>query len=452
MLSNFPTISSVIARHEEFLNSNEGWTILSTAIPISKIDEKGKDACFEEIKNQSVENWPNQMLTCIVDTSLTDIIVKCVYNGYRRKGTYRTPGQIRTILNTPNFEYGYTALKIADSNPLKISAIGKRRIVEESLKAIESMIKNRTDLQEKMLTYARIKGLHSALNTFATMPLCINNIDGTFRMEKGTYIKPAKYIAAIFETEFTQDEISVIAGDIADRLRELYHKDDTDIVSVSSYPSEIYTLPTNESMESCMIDMDQRFFSLYDDMTDTGIAYIVQDGELVARALLHNRVLDENTGEVYKIMDRIYYADSDYLAIMKLWAKENGYLRKESQSANIYEFIAPNGELKHLDNISIACNLRKYQYRFAPYMDTFFLLDTLHPTKLRSQRDNNTEEPTEYVNVRHTEGYVKWLCYTDTKCCKCGEYIYTPDSEHRRVNDKYYCADCVRRMRQEQEA
>ena len=85
-------------------------------------------------------------------------------------------------------------------------------------------------------------------------------------------------------------------------------------------------------------------------------------------------------------------------------------------------------------------------------MDTFFLLDTLHPTKLRSQQDYETEELTKYVHVRHTEGYVKWLCRTDTKCCKCGEYIYLPDEEYRKVNDNYYCEACVREMRKNQAA
>ena len=449
MLSNFPSISAAISKHNAYLSNEDGWKIVSMAVPISKIDEKGRDACFEEIKNQSVENWPDQMRTCLVDTTLEDIIVKCVYNGYRRKGMFRTTGQIRTIMRDPNFEYPYTLLKIAESNPLKISAISKKVVVAPALAAIEKLIDRSENNFDKFITYAKVKGLHCALNSFYTMP-CNTVVTEEFRVAKGTYIKPAKYITSVFGPEFTKDEISVIAGDIADRLRELCHKDDTDVVQVSNRPSEIYTLPTDEGMDSCMIDMDSRFFELYDDMPDTSIAYIMQDDELVARALLHNRVMDENTGEAYKIMDRIYYADSDSLAIMKLWAKKNGYLRKETQSANIYEFITPEGSVKTLNNISIECDLHKHQYRFAPYMDTFFLLDTLHPTKLRSQQDYETEELTKYVHVRHTEGYVKWLCRTDTKCCKCGEYIYLPDEEYRKVNDNYYCEACVREMRKNQ--
>lgn len=448
----YELLQSAIDQCNEYLNSDEGWKIVSYAVPISRIDEIGRDAALEEIKNQSVDNWHERMNTLTIDDKLVDIMCNCLYRGYIRKGASAIKSAIRAKIHSPSFDYPFTYLKIASSNPTKISGIRKDRIKPYLLGFIESSLA-RTGKAADMASTMKIKGLHYTLNMYSSLPGCIGYIPEDFREKKGTYLKPAKFLKAVFGEDFSSSEISTIAGEIADKLREIAHKGDTGEVQVSNMPSEIYTWATDEGMDSCMSELATSYFRLYDNMPNTRIAYIVDSdtGYLVARALIHDRVVDEYTGKVYKMMDRIYYANSDWLAIMIVWAKQNGYLRKASQSADEYTFITPEGDDVYLSNISVDCGeIKKAQFSNVPYVDTFPVFDTKHPTRLYSREDYEVTD-TDYVKLRSTEGYIRWLCTSEEVCAHCKRHIHdTETCKEIRHHGKTLCLECYQAEQQKE--
>ena len=161
------------------------------------------------------------------------------------------------------------------------------------------------------------------------------------------------------------DEMSLICDALAAKAREILSKHYD--VQVSSKPSEIYTMPSD--FKSCMIGLNKEKFLIYDDIEATSIAYIVgEDNMLKARALLYNTTFYKKP---MKIMDRIYYHDSYYLAAMVKWANEHGYWHKTRQSMDWYQFINAKGEVKSFRSLRIPAPNIRHRYIDTPYIDTF---------------------------------------------------------------------------------
>ena len=160
-------------------------------------------------------------------------------------------------------------------------------------------------------------------------------------------------------------ELSLICDKLAEKAREIMAKQYK--VQVSNTPSEVYIMPSD--FKSCMIGLSKEKFLIYDDIAATSIAYIVgEDNLLKARALLHETTYYKKP---MKIMDRIYYHDSYYLAAMVKWANEHGYWHKTRQAMDWYHFTNSKGEMKVFRSLRIPAPNIKHRYIDTPYIDTF---------------------------------------------------------------------------------
>lgn len=469
---HLPFVHSVVSSFSRYLQNLDASTNTPTIMgdpclnqPIRVKDKcGGYDGVKEYLLGQTLENWHENMATT-VSKRLQKVIVKAVKAGFTRKGSQIDDAEIIAVLHL-NFRdmffgnsYDYTALDIAESNPLKISGIRKVRIAEPFLNNLESaMATNRMHYSGSSVRawfehQCKYRGLHWALAFFAES--C--SIDASFREEKGTYIKPAKIVKYFFGEYFSDDEISVIAGKIASELRLMAYKD-VSIVQVSEDVASVYKTDTSSSLESCMAyeDIPSYRFKIYNDIKSCKIAYIVEHGLLVARALLWDDVTDEETGEKYKIMDRIYSADDDVLAVMQNWAIKNGYTRKARQALHVRDFIKPTGEEVFLKTLSVPCRVEAGLYKEVPYIDTFAYCDMENPYKLVSSvrgrllsQEVDEDIAEGHIIMQTTVGRVSWICASSFHCEKCREII--PVGQIEWAYDHPYCERCFAEYNEELE-
>ena len=140
-------------------------------------------------------------------------------------------------------------------------------------------------------------------------------------------------------------------------------------VEVSDKPSTIYAM--HSAFRSCMTDKRQETFEIYDAVPGIKIAYIKSQDVLWARALLHESTYYRKP---IKLMDRIYFADSYYLAAMKKFAKDNGYWYKTAQALDWDEYTDGFGNKKRFSGLKIPTGDILHKFLCAPYIDTFYNL------------------------------------------------------------------------------
>ena len=418
-MTQFPVLKGIIDEFTEYLNGKDGWQIITGACTQHQINTLGRDACLEELKAQTVDNWVDNMQAEIIDDRLMDVIVKCVQRMYAAKNVVTHIPALKRKLMHNSASYRYTSIKIADTDFRRMSGIKKSLAVFPSLENLEKYLREEHfgNERQKFAVYLYAKGLHAALNYY-TEWFFGELFSPEFRETKGTYLKPVKLVRMVFGDDFDSSELSTLAGYIADGLRELHFRNDTDRVELSEYPSEIYTLNADSEFPSCMADKPESWFKLYDALPNTCIAYIFEDGLLKARALIHDEVLDLDTGNTYRIMDRIYAENADYFALMKVWARKNGYYTKNEQASDVHWYTCPEDEsTKSLPNICIPCDFTKEQFENIPYVDTFYLLDINDPTKLYSQKQYHDGEgpykERKFIDLHTACGTVNWLCRTE---------------------------------------
>jgi hypothetical protein len=98
---------------------------------------------------------------------------------------------------------------------------------------------------------------------------------------------------------------------------------------------------------------------------------IDETGTVKSRALLWESAQDEN-GNTYKVMDRIYSVYEHEVTSFKKWAVENGYIYKYEQSAKSERlFVTPSG----VKEILLKVKLDNWKLRKYPYIDTFKFLN-----------------------------------------------------------------------------
>lgn len=415
-MTQFPVLKGIIDEFNEYLNGKDGWEIITSACTQHQIDTLGRDMCLENIKAQTVDNWKDNMWSMVIDDTLVDILTRCIQRMYKVKWVAMTTHAIKKKIIFSAEAYKFTSLKIADTDFRKMSGIKKELAILPLLEKIEEYLKEEKygNERQKFEVMITSKGLHHTLNSYAEW-FCDKAFSAEFREAKGTYLKPAKFVRTIFGEHFGDTEISILASNIADKLREAHFKSDTDRVELSENPSEIYTLASDSEFPSCMADKPESWFKLYDALPNTCIAYIFEDGLLRARALVHDEVLDLDTGNTYRIMDRIYAENANCLALMKVWARKNGYYIKSEQASDVHWYTCPEDDsTKGLLNICIPCNFTKEQFECIPYVDTFYLLDINNPTRLYSQRQYNDGEgpykERKFIDLQTTFGKVDWLC------------------------------------------
>ncbi len=124
---------------------------------------------------------------------------------------------------------------------------------------------------------------------------------------------------------------------------------------------------------SCMRHAERnRFMELYAINPDKVKMIINTEGDkLRTRALLWEECSDRN-GNVFKVMDRIYYTYDHEIEAFKKWAIDNGYLHKLDQSSRserlFYNGIVPN-------RMDLTVRLDNHKIDYYPYLDTFKFYD-----------------------------------------------------------------------------
>lgn len=190
--------------------------------------------------------------------------------------------------------------------------------------------------------------------------------------------KEVEKFANLFRSVVTKPlfDLKVVKGEA---IRGYYHYE--------SYASDRGTLGA-----SCMKhDSCQKYLGLYTENSDVISMLVMTNpyGELMGRALLWNF-------SSYKIMDRIYtICDEDLSFYFKRWATQNGYLYKSEQNWFNTLFFEQIGQKRQ--ELKLEVNLRTFDFRYYPYMDTFKFFNP------------NTGTLTNYM----TDGYFETLCSSE---------------------------------------
>lgn len=279
-------------------------------------------------------------------------------------------------------------------------------------------------------------------------------------LSKRQIIKPVKFLRAAFPA-LTEKQAALVGQTVADMFRQEFLKS-IEAVRVANYPSEIYTGNYTSSLRSCMKNKDEEMFELYDDLPNTRIAYIINgddDRYIIARALLHDEVRNEDTGEIIKVMDRIYAEDGDCEAMMINYAKAHGYYRKIRQALDVTRYVAPDmkpgDDYVDLERMSIAApHCKPDMYSLVPYIDTFNEYATATPGRLYTSLTDEQRESGRCFTLCNDDGEVEGFTMKTEKCIHCNctinlndpkSYFLTEDNDYVCNNcfeDKYFQCDC----------
>lgn len=268
-------------------------------------------------------------------------------------------------------------------------------------------------------------------------------------LSKRQLIKPVKFLRAAFPA-LTEKQAALVGQTVADVFRQEFLKS-IEAVKVANYPSEIYTGNYTSSLRSCMKNKDEEMFELYDDLPNTRIAYIVDDEDryIMARALLHDDVRNEDTGEIIKVMDRIYAEDGDCEAMMINYAKAHGYYRKIRQALNVDRYVAPDmkpgDDYVDLERMSIAApHCKPDTYSLVPYIDTFNEYATATPGRLYTSLTDEQRESGRCFTLCNEDGEVEGFTLKTEKCihCNCTINLNDPESYFLTEDNEYVCNDC----------
>jgi hypothetical protein len=279
-----------------------------------------------------------------------------------------------------------------------------------------------------------------------------------FIKDKGTYIKIGKLLKALLP-DMPIDKVNIISQKINTKLRSRGVMQ-YDEIKTSSTPSEIYTLQHNNSISSCMTDQEASFFHLYDDLENCKIAYHITSGLITGRALLWSCVDIGN--ESVPVMDRIYYANDNILALFKAWASKYGYAHKLSQSIGDVNLVHPDGLINSYNMAINTHDLIASDYTHVPYLDTFNRYTELDQTLSNFKRYDTLLQETDGSDSENiitapiykcthcgeravnTEDELCEYCmdnhYTWVDCCECrvlNDDVYWVESE-----DRYICGNC----------
>lgn len=270
-------------------------------------------------------------------------------------------------------------------------------------------------------------------------------------MSKRQIIKPVKFLRAAFPA-LTEKQAALVGQTVADMFRQEFLKS-IEAVKVSNIPSLIYTGNYTSSLRSCMKNKDEEMFELYDDLPNTRIAYITdgdEDGCIIARALLHDEVRNEDTGEIIKVMDRIYAEDGDCEAMMINYAKAHGYYRKIRQALNVDRYVAPDmkpgDDYVDLPNMSIAApHCKPNTYSLVPYIDTFNEYSTATPERLYTSLTDEQRSGSRCFVLCNEDGEVERFTTKTEKCihCRCTIDVNDPESYFLTEDNDYVCNDCI---------
>lgn len=352
-----------------------------------------------------------------------------------------------------NFPFDYTNLQVSEVDPCKIAGVRKRLIGREAAKFINDTLEAQKNgeyvhWQHRFEEWER-EILRDTVAYFLTKR--VQSVDRSKMVKSQTVLKPVKILKTMYP-HIDNDNLSVVGGYIADGLRERKQAiESTWELYLWDTPSEIYHTIHSPSLQSCMkaMDIDRdgnrvgNSFELYDDLPNTSIL-VCRDGRYVAgRALVHKKVENMDTGEVFGLMDRIYFANADILAAFKIWAKRHGYVRKLEQKLNEDNYVWPNDSVEYMPRLRLETHgIYEHDYEKVPYVDTFSHYYETEPEALYSYEDEEEDSDIHHT-LNSTTGYDEKEFFTETSgrpCCSCGRGV--PEDEAEYVDGDIYCQDC----------
>jgi len=218
---------------------------------------------------------------------------------------------------------------------------------------------------------------------------------------------------------------------------------DFSIFNITNTPSDIYSSGYCYSFDSCMQNLEESFFDIYDDLENCRLLYILGDSHvLLGRALLWDNIylIDKDYGKIIKkvkLMDRIYA--EDYTTKIKFvhYAKKHGYCyRLEGK------YYFPDGNIIDLKKYSFLLKLpdfiEKGYYNTTPYFDTFnYLLEKESKLYLASSTIYGFNYLDELINT-NGESYLS----NPIRCYYCDCRVTVENSIYIEDLCEYVCQDC----------
>lgn len=237
-------------------------------------------------------------------------------------------------------------------------------------------------------------------------PICVDD-EGNITSKQGK-IKLGRLLSAIYRY-IDSTEIEKVVSEW-----KKMHTIDTSIVKVSEKVGEIYSI--SRCGGSCMAKKPIEWFKIYEDM-QSRIAYILNDeGNLRARALIHE-VVDMETGEEFTVLDRIFYDDEAAKLTLQKWRKEQG-----GDNWTRIQFIK-NRKIRGKYPIDTG-------YEGVPYVDNLSCVAEVDNRYYLSNHGN--VDYLQETDGTSNSNYISTLIGE--------EHVYCVDSdEHIHIDDAYYC-------------
>lgn len=154
---------------------------------------------------------------------------------------------------------------------------------------------------------------------------------------------------------------------------------------------------------SCMRQKERnKFMSLYAKNDSIKMLILLdEDQKLLARAILWENAQDDD-GNYYKIMDRIYTIYDHDVILFKEWARKNGYLHKTDQSSRSERYITKyNADEPISLALNLSVKLENHVLSYYPYLDTFKFYNPFD-----GLFSNSDESKFKYILVQSNGGLV----------------------------------------------
>jgi len=209
--------------------------------------------------------------------------------------------------------------------------------------------------------------------------------------------KIGKIIVKLFKGKYTPSQIEQFGNEFRakcskddSKMKVVYGEDIRKYYNENTYSREIYG---GTLKGSCMRYKEkQGYFDIYCDnspgsgsFSHVGLLILLDDDEkLIGRALVWFNSVRPEPGRIF--MDRIYYMrDSDQTVFID-YAKERGWLYKQSQTFNNANYIDPKDGKKH--GLTLTFRLKNKDYRRYPFLDTL-LFYTPETGRISSKQNKN---------------------------------------------------------------
>jgi hypothetical protein len=236
-----------------------------------------------------------------------------------------------------------------------------------------------SDIIKKTGDYIKVDGI----DTISFVPKSKLDICSKFEDKKyRTQIKIGKFVSKFFRKESIQRfSISSVDIEVFVNLFKSYFDSDLSKFKVISgeeilqyYLEDNYLLHNGYRYgtlwNSCMRYKEKNEFMRIYAANPNKVKMLINldsSGKLKTRALLWEDA-EDNNGNKYKIMDRIYSVYDHEVESFKKWAKQNGYIFKYEQSAKNEIFFNTGESIKDL---YLKIKLDSWKLKKYPYIDTF---------------------------------------------------------------------------------